>query len=236
MSKRGLHEKQIHGELETMNIKSLIQVASLSGVTLFMLAANASATTITFNTNQPGTGFNGTVNNTLNSSSGASATLVYTDNGSTSVGVPSNVNYGQFTLKCTTCTTQAGGTGASFAAFTFDLLVTDTTDSAAGHFHGTSSGGAVFSDVSQINIAFTLSQLGSGTNNATSGTFGNTVFNVATQVIIVAPNTGTSPNFGVTSVQGTVSGLNATPEPATFAMFGGALLGLGLLRRKSAKR
>jgi hypothetical protein len=37
--------------------------------------------------------------------------------------------------------------------------------------------------------------------------------------------------IGSTTVQGTISS-SAIPEPATLSMVGGALLGLGLLRRK----
>ena len=46
--------------------------------------------------------------------------------------------------------------------------------------------------------------------------------------LIVAPNSGTPP--GDTTIQGQVS---ATPEPATLSLIGGALLGLGFLRRKN---
>jgi hypothetical protein len=49
---------------------------------------------------------------------------------------------------------------------------------------------------------------------------------------IVAPNSGTPP--GDTTVQAQVA--SGTPEPATFALFGCALAGFGLARRKLASR
>ena len=42
-----------------MRIGRLVQAAAITGAALFMLAANASATSITFNTNTAGTAFGG---------------------------------------------------------------------------------------------------------------------------------------------------------------------------------
>src|SRR5579872_7084072 len=114
---------------EQMQIGRILQAASIVGVGLFMMAASVSATTITFNTNGSGTGFSGT-SLTLNDSSGAAATLTFIPDGDTSSGVPSNVNFGNFTLVCATCSTQAIGTGSVFGGFTFDLIIDDVTDGA----------------------------------------------------------------------------------------------------------
>jgi hypothetical protein len=106
-----------------MRIGRLVQAASITGAALFLLAANASATTITFNTNSAGTMFEGG-GLSRGQSSGETATLSFVADPNTTSGVPSGLNFGTFTLACTTCTTIAGGNGATFNAFTFDLVVT----------------------------------------------------------------------------------------------------------------
>lgn len=200
------------------------------------LAASASAANITFNTNAAGTGFNSGASLTLNSSAGVSATLVFTPDSDTSTGIPSNVNLGEFTLSCLTCSTQAGGIGSSFNPFTIDLVVTDVTDGGAqGKFVGTSTGGTVFSDVSQLTVNWAPLVLGPGTLNASFGDFGQTIFSTTVFTGIVAPNSGTTLPNGVSTVQGLVSS-TSVPEPTTVGLVGLSLLGLGMLRRKPANR
>lgn len=200
------------------------------------LAASASAANITFNTNAAGTGFNSGASLTLNSASGVNATLVFTPDGNTTTGVPSNVNLGEFTLACITCTTQVGGIGAFFNPFTIDLVVTDVTDGGAqGRFVGTSTGGAVFSDVSQLTVNWAPLVIGPGTLNASFGNFGETIFSTTVFTGIVAPNSGTSLPNGVSTVQGLVTS-TTVPEPTTIGLVGLSLLGLGMFRRKSVKR
>jgi hypothetical protein len=222
-----------------MKIGRLVQAASI-GAAILMMAASASATQISFNTNTTGTEFTsssgGTISGAgliLSDSTGDAATLTYSANVGTSVTVPTNINFGDFILACATCTTSVGGT---FGAFTFDVIVDDTSDGATGEFVGTSSGGNFTSNSSTITINWsTLStpptELGPGPYNRLTGNFGETVFTINTTSGIVAPNQGASP--GETTIQGAVS---SVPEPATFALAGGALLGLGMLRRKRFSR
>jgi len=210
-----------------MKIKHLLQVASTIAVAVFIMVASANATTITFNTNAAGTVFFGD-GLSKNSSSGAAATLVFTPDANIAVGVPSNINYGNFTLTCAACTTQAGGAGAVFNAFTFDLILTDVTDGATGEFVGTSTGGTIYSDLSPINISWAPLQLGPDGINALSGNFNGTDFTISNMTAIVAPNSGAVP--GETTVQGFVN--VPVPEPSTVSLIGSALVGLGMLRRK----
>ena len=214
-----------------MNITQMIRTASITGAAFLMLAATAAAATITFNTNAAGTGFGGTTL-ALNSTSGEAATLTFIAALDTVTGVPSNVNFGNFTLVCGTCSTQAGGVGATFGAFTFDLVVTDVTDGGAtGEFVGTSLGGTVYSNVSPIVINWSPLQIGPGTTGALTGDFGPTLFATSVFTGIVAPNSGAVP--GQSTVQGFVdSASSEVPEPTTLGMVGGVLLAVGLARRR----
>ncbi len=213
-----------------MEIGRLVRAASITGVAVFAMAASAIASTITFNTNGAGTAFGGG-GLTLNNSLGDVATLTFLPDADITSGVPSNVNLGNFTLVCAACSKQAKGAGSFFDPFTFNLFVTDVTDGAAGRFQGASSSGTVFSNASQISIYWEPLQLGPGINNATSGDFGPTTVTTAVFTGIVAPNSGAVP--GQSTVQGFV---DSVPEPVTFGLVGGALLCLGMLRRKRPSR
>jgi hypothetical protein len=202
----------------------------VAAILIMMLAATASASSIVYDTtDSTSTGFNGTNVLTLNSTSGAAATLVYTAVGDTTVGVPTNINLGKFVLTCPTCGPSTSGASAVFASFTFDLFVsldTPTNDTGIGEFIGTSAGGTAWSDSSTVSIVWSPMVIGPGTTGATSGSFGSSIFSITNPTLIVSPNT----NNGTTTVQGT---LTQTPEPATMAMVGGLFIGLaGMARRK----
>ncbi len=217
------------------NLRRLIQTASITGVAVCMLAATTSAAVVTFNTSAPGTGFGigGIDGLTLNSSSGAAATLLFTTNIGNTSGIQTNVNLGNFVLACATCSIQSGGVYARFAPFAFDIVVTDlTAGGATGTFTGTSIGGDVYHGVSPISIDWSPLQLGPGTSNATNGDFGPTIYVTTNPTWIVAPNSGDTP--GQTTVQAYVD--SAVPEPATLGLVGAALIGLGAFGRKRLSR
>jgi hypothetical protein len=221
-----------------MTFRRIVQTASLTGLAALLMVASASASplTITYNTNATGTagtGFGASGVLTLGSSAGATATLKYLPNVNSTTGVPSNIALGDFTLACPSCGTQAQAAGSAFNAFTFHLVVTDVTNSATGIFVGSSTGGTVFSDVSNLTVNWAPLMLGPGTTNAASGSFGTTVFSTTVFTGIVAPNSGTP--VGQSTVQGYISD-SAVPEPATLSLIGGALLGLGIWRRKTLSR
>src|ERR1035441_8613255 len=116
----------------SMTIGRLAKSALIAGAAIFMLAANASAGTISYTTNAPGTEFVAGVNSLiLNSTGGQAATLTVVPNGNSNSGVASNIALGDFLLVCSTCGTAQTTT---FGAFTFDLVINDTTDGATGEF------------------------------------------------------------------------------------------------------
>jgi hypothetical protein len=213
-----------------MTTKAFIQAISIAGLAVLMLAASASATTITYNTNAAGTIFVGG-GLVLNSSGGAAATLTYIPNVNSTTGVPSNINFGDFVLACPLCSIQGGGVSSTFGAFQFDLVINDVTDGATGMFVGTSTGGTIYSDTSQINITWLPLQLGPGLSGVLTGNFGTTIFTIYSPTPIVAPNSGTVGAQGDTTVQGHIDS-TAIPEPATFSLIVAPLLGLCMLGRK----
>jgi hypothetical protein len=223
------------GETKNMIKKHLTQVLTVTGLaTIMMVGAARADTLVSYTTNLSGTEFVGGVNSLiLHSDAGQTATLTFVANTTSNSGVPSNIDLGDFILTCSTCSTSQT---TLFGSFTFDLVVDDTTDGATGEFIGTSSGGTVSSNSSTVQINWTAPpglKIGPGTTEALTGSFGTTSFDLVSPTsLIVAPNSGTP--AGDTTIQGQIGG-NA-PEPATFAMIGGGLLGLGLVKRKKLLR
>lgn len=220
--------------MRTMISRPLLQVAAVVVIAIFTMAANANASTITYSTNASSTGFVSPTGLTLASMTGGlAATLTFQPDVDIAIGVPSNINFGIFTLTCAACLTSQTSS-ATFSPFTFDLVITDQSDGGAtGEFVGTSPGGSVAFNSSTVTIDWSPLQLGPGSAGALTGDFGTTFFNITTTSRIVAPDSGA--NVGQTTVQGaldsSVAGISSVPEPGTLSLIGAGLIGLGLLRR-----
>ncbi|MCX6607137.1 MAG: hypothetical protein NTV52_26630 [Acidobacteria bacterium] len=162
----------------------------MTATAFLMRAASASAITITYQANGAGTGFNGTSARSLHSIVGSAnvSTLAFVPNLSGFSGVPSNINLGDFTLACATCTPSSG---ATLGAFPFNLRMTDTTNHASGVFVGSSPG---VSNANNLELNWAPLQRGPETNNAILGRFVGTLFSKA-PTTIVAPNSGTPPEI-----------------------------------------
>ncbi len=148
---------------------------------------------------------------------------------------PSGENYGFFTVACPGC--GPGLNSGTFPSFTIVLTITDTDTGGVGKFTGVSQGtGAVTVDTAgntgsvDLVVNWTPLQLGPGTSNLTSGDFGLNFFTISTPSILVDPTN----NGGQTTIQGQVfeNPPAGTPEPASLALVGLGLVGVGFVTRR----
>lgn len=109
-------------------MKRFVQTITTTALALFVAAAMANAASLTFSTSGPGTGFNGTRSLVLNGTSGAAATLTFIPEGAFTAGLPSNVNFGIFSVVCRTCSNfdDPISITSAFPDFTFKEMINQT--------------------------------------------------------------------------------------------------------------
>ncbi len=166
------------------------------------------------------------INNTLTVTSGDQTVAIQYET-TDGPGNPQNVLSGSNTAYGFFDVMYSGVTGiVTIPAFTFNLKITDITDSSVLNFTGTSSGGQIGfnsgSGIDTVNISYSPSPQTAG-----SSTF--YVFS-PTSLVIPAPTA----TFGLTTIQGQVFS-TSTPEPASMFLMGAGLLGLGFASRRKLR-
>jgi hypothetical protein len=178
-------------------------------ITLLFCGVSAFATPVTYSTSATLSGPD------LSGSSLANggATITFTDQASTGVNAPTNISLGFFTV--------SGGTG-TFSGDSILLTITQTVPSSGSASSSSTISGAVTSTSNGIDVTF----------SPTTVHIGSATYNLLANYFLVAPNT----NGGVTSVEANVAVPTTAPEPASLALIGSSLIGIGaVLRRRIAK-
>ena len=214
------------GDLKNKTMKHL----SFTLITAGLVAATASASTISYNTT--GTALNcnavvGCVQNNATSVTLGGLTLTYNTASGNNVVTPSFISFGNIA-------TTGTGTNVNLAGLQLVLKV-NSTPNGGSTTSGTLQVGALSGLLSTSNSSASIAW--SSNNTTTSfGTLpgmviGAQVYQVANSPLsLQAPTVGNP--IGQTSIQGAVADVSATPEPATMLLMGAGLAGAGILRRR----